>query len=141
MHFKKSTSQDSASLVDLTPMIDIVFLLIIFFMLAAQTAQKAKLQLSLPHEIGEQLAEQQTSNLIININEYGELVLETDEPPVSLQTLEGRIQEAISGKHVPWQSLLIRADKNASTTTLNEVLQILNKHGLSATRIATEVPR
>ena len=141
MHFRKSTSRDAASLVDLTPMIDIVFLLIIFFMLAAQTAQQAKLQLSLPHEIGEQLAEPQVSSLIINIREDGALVLETDKPPVTLQDLEERIKKAIAGKKNPWQSLLIRADRNASTTALNEVLQLLSKQGLSATRIATEVPR
>ncbi len=91
MHFRKSTSRDAASLVDLTPMIDIVFLSIIFFMLAAQTAQQAKLQLSLPHEIGEQLAEPQVSSLIINIREDGALVLETDKPPGTLQDLEERI--------------------------------------------------
>ncbi len=140
MQFSSRRNQDSASLVEMTPMIDIVFLLIIFFMVAAQFAQQAKLDLQLPEEKGGSLQDSQNTGLVINIREDGAIVLETDAPPITLEILDERIQSAISSTGSPWESLLIRADKNASSSALNDVLRLLNKHGLSATRIATEVP-
>ena len=121
-------------------MIDIVFLLIIFFMVAAQFAQQARLDLSLPKEQGEQSEELQVAGLVINIREDGAIILETDAPPVSIENLEKRIKKAVDEGGVPWQSLLIRADQHASTSVLNDVLRVLNANGLSAARIATEVP-
>ena len=61
-------------------------------------------------------------------------------PVVTIDALDERTKAAITGDNAPWESLLIRADQDASTTTLNEIFRLLNKHGLSATRIATEVP-
>ena len=140
MQFKRSKSQGSAGIVEMTPMIDIVFLLIIFFMVASQFAQQSRLNLNLPDEKGEQDIKRQTTGLVINIREDGALILDTDAPPLTLALLEERIEKAVAEGGIPWQSLLIRADQNASTTVLNDVLRILNKHGLSATRLATEVP-
>ena len=140
MQFNKGQSRDSAAIVEMTPMIDIVFLLIIFFMVAAQFAQQSRLDLNLPEEKGEQNTNPQTAGLVINIRDDGALILDTDEPPITFELLEERIKTAVGEGEIPWQSLLIRADQNASTTVLNDVLKILNRHGLSATRLATEVP-
>ncbi len=140
MQFSRKQNQDSASLVEMTPMIDIVFLLIIFFMVAAQFAQQARLELNLPEEQGESQQDAQNTGLVINIREDGEIVLETDAPPITIAVLDERIKAAIANEGAPWESLLIRADENAASASLNEVLRLLNKHGLSATRIATEVP-
>ena len=124
----------------MTPMIDIIFLLIIFFMVAAEFAQQARLELHLPQEKGESLNDAQNTGLVINIRKDGAIILEVDSPPVTIDALDERIKAAITGDNAPWESLLIRADQDASTTTLNEIFRLLNKHGLSATRIATEVP-
>jgi biopolymer transport protein ExbD len=140
MQYKRSKSQDSAGIVEMTPMIDIVFLLIIFFMVASQFAQQSILDLNLPEEKGEQDTNPQTTGLVINIREDGAIILDTDTPPLTLVLLEERIEKAVAKGGIPWQSLLIRADQHASTTVLNDVLRILNKHGFSATRLATEVP-
>ncbi|MDP6692751.1 MAG: biopolymer transporter ExbD [Phycisphaerales bacterium] len=140
MYFRKTKTRDHSVIVEMTPMIDIVFLLIIFFMVAAQFAQQARLGLDLPKETGEQSSANQDAGLVINIRKDGALILETDSPPISFEALETRIREVVSSEGPSWQKLLIRADRSASTTVLNEVLQLLNRHGLSATRIATEVP-
>ncbi|MDP6602089.1 MAG: biopolymer transporter ExbD [Phycisphaerales bacterium] len=127
--------------VEMTPMIDIVFLLIIFFMVAAQFAQQARLDLDLPRERGEQMESKEESGLVINIGRDGSIVLETDQPAVTLDVLEQRIAQAVASGQPDWQGLMIRADRNADASTLNEVIELLHDQGLSATRIATEVPR
>ncbi len=140
MQFSRKKSEDTDSIVEMTPMIDIVFLLIIFFMVAAQFAQQARLEMQLPQERGESLKDSQNTGLVINIRKDGAIILDVDSPPITIDALDEQIKLAISSKTAPWASLLIRADQNASSTTLNEVFRLLNKHGLSATRLATEVP-
>ena len=67
MAFKGSNSRVIIPIVEMTPMIDIVFLLIIFFMVAAQFAQQAHVNLNLPDEVGEQKEDKPVSTLVINI--------------------------------------------------------------------------
>ena len=88
----------------MTPMIDIVFLLIIFFMVASQFAQQSRLNLNLPEEKGEQDINPQTTGLVINIRDDGAIILDIDEPPISLELLEERIKTAVSEGEIPWQS-------------------------------------
>ena len=52
MKFSRSSQEEVT--INLTPLIDIVFLLIFFFMVAAQFAQQAHVNLNLPDEAGEQ---------------------------------------------------------------------------------------
>ena len=54
MAFGSTKSRVIVPIVEMTPMIDIIFLLIIFFMVAAQFAQQARVDLNLPLENGEQ---------------------------------------------------------------------------------------
>jgi biopolymer transport protein ExbD len=124
----------------MTPMIDIVFLLIIFFMVAAQFAQQAHVQLDLPEENGEQNENKTTNSLVINILNDGSLLLDNSQGVIALQEIDDIVAHAVQIKQVDWNNITIRADKNANSRALNEVLVVLNKHGLEATNIATELP-
>ncbi len=139
MGFTSRKSRPTIPKVELTPMIDVVFLLIIFFMVVAQFAKQARLEMNLPREIGDRAGEEE-AGLVINIDADGRIVLETDEPPVSIDELKGRVRAAMATSGADWQSLIIRADQDGTAKTLNEVLEMLHEQGLSATRIATQVP-
>ncbi|MBC8201459.1 MAG: biopolymer transporter ExbD [Planctomycetes bacterium] len=139
MPFKSSQSRVNVPVVEMTPMIDIVFLLIIFFMVAAQFAQQAKVELSLPEEIGEQKVPEQASMLIININIDGDIILDETKGVIALDELRLQLKSLDQGGLL-WEDVTIRADRNASTKALNNVLSLLSKHGLKATKIATEIP-
>ena len=67
MPFKTKSTRIIIPIVEMTPMIDIIFLLIIFFMVAAQFANQSKVDLQLPKETGEQLKNESPSTLAINI--------------------------------------------------------------------------
>ncbi len=140
MAFKHSRSRIIVPVVEMTPMIDIVFLLIIFFMVAAQFAQQARVDLELPKEQGEEVQDAAVSILTINIKSNGEILVENNKDSVNIVELNALIHNVLSNKENTWQDISIRADKNTSTDVLNEVLILLNKHGLSATKIATEKP-
>ena len=140
MAFKSARSRVNVPEIDMTPMIDIVFLLIIFFMVAAQFARESNVELNLPAEQGEQDNEHDPSKLVLNILPSGEIILDNTSGAVDLTELEFLVKAVIAEDGTTWQNITIRADEDSSTKVLNDVLVILNKQGLSATRIATVRP-
>jgi len=140
MPFKSKTSRIIVPVVEMTPMIDIIFLLIIFFMVAAKFAQQATIDLNLPNEIGEESPADTPSALIINLTADGDIIVDTPDNIISIEALDSRIQTYIQSESATWDLISLRADEEAESSSLNEILRVLNKHGLSATRIATESP-
>ncbi len=128
--------------IEVTPMIDVVFLLIIFFMTTAQFARMTRAELALPLEPGEQDRAPQEAGLVINITREGEIIV-TDQT-FDLAGLEQLVREEIqlhSGRPPQQLKLLIRADKNADSARLNEVVRLLQSLDVGSARLATEVPR
>ncbi len=128
--------------IEVTPMIDVVFLLIIFFMTTAQFARMTRAELALPLELGEQDPAPEEAGLVINITGEGEIIV-TDQS-FDLAGLEHLVRAEIQlhSDRPPQQlKLLIRADKNADSARLNEVVRLLQSLDVGSARLATEVPR
>ena len=140
MAFKAKRTRSIVPEVEMTPMIDIIFLLIIFFMVAAQFARQAHVDLHLPEETGEPVPNETQSNVVINITEDGTFLLDDPGSSVSLVELDLTIEQLVGSENGLWSDITIRADQNTAASSLNDVLRLLNKHGLDATRIATEKP-
>jgi biopolymer transport protein ExbD len=140
MDFKGSKSRIIIPVVEMTPMIDIVFLLIIFFMVAAQFAQEAHVNLNLPNEKGEQKDTEIQRTLVINILADGSIIIDNSKGKISIEEIDSIIATTVNADGADWNNISIRADEQSTAGTLNEILVILSKHGLSATNIATESP-
>ena len=122
---------------DMTPMIDIVFQLLIFFLVTAQLSQHSRADLDLPEEAGEKVDDQSEAGLIINVLASGELEVagETlDFDGLRLLAIEVQTTSELEGKAA---RPLVRADRSAPTAALNRVLSTLQKAGIPAVRIAT----
>lgn len=140
MAFKNARSSNRSVVVDMTPMIDIVFQLLIFFLVTAQMAQQTRAQLDLPKEKGEEEKQQDIAGLTVNVLADGSIVV--NDQTVSLEALDRMIDEAIGVAGGPDKLRpLIRADRKADSTRLNEVFNRLSGRGLSAIRLATERSR
>ena len=73
MRFGATTPRGDASF-DLTPMIDVILLLIVFFMLSSQFSRTERMQVDLPVESGDELAvEEHPSEIVIDM---------TGQPPL-----------------------------------------------------------
>ena len=70
MQFKNSRSSARAVNIDMTPMIDIVFQLLIFFLVTSQMAEQTRTELDLPREKGEESVEQAQARLSFPILSY-----------------------------------------------------------------------
>lgn len=142
MKFGRTRDRDKMLLVDITPMIDVVFLLIIFFMVAAQFARTTRAELDLPQEPGEQTEQAEEAGLVVNVMQDGSIVV--NERPVDLEGLLSVVQaeiENMPGGDARQVKLLLRADRDCDTASLNQILNRLRAMGVGAARLATEVPR
>lgn len=127
--------------VEITPMIDVVFLLIIFFMVAAQFARVTRAELDLPREPGEQEQAADEAGLVINVLADGTIIV--NEQEADLDALAAVVQAEIARMpdgDARQVKLLIRADRNNDTGRLNQILIRLQELGVGAARLATEVP-
>jgi len=142
MTFGRSGHREKMLLVDITSMIDVVFLLIIFFMVAAQFARTTRAELNLPQEPGEQDQQAEEAGLVINILADGTIIV--NERAVELDELAALVQaeiDALPDHDARQVKLLLRADRNNDTSRLNQVLIRLQDMEVGAARLATEVPR
>lgn len=142
MKFTSEAHSDRKLNVEITPMIDVVFLLIIFFMVTAQIARATRAEVDLPREQGEQEEVSEEAGLVINIARDGVIIVNDEQVLLEdLQQLVTRQIQRTADNDPTNMKLLIRADRNADTTTLNKVLNMLESMGVGAARLATEVPR
>ena len=123
-------------------MIDVVFLLIIFFMTTAQVAQLTRTEIDLPLERGDQQATPDEAGLVINITVSGEIIVASRI--VGLAELEGIVLSEIRKdpqRPADQLKLLLRADRAVAALYLNRVVRLLESLGVGTARLATEVPR
>ncbi len=117
---------------DMTPMVDVVFLLLIFFLTTTQMAQSARTAVELPHEEGEE-GEAVRSALVVNVDVLGSFIVMDDA--VSPDELRARAQDAALAS--PGAIPIVRADRRAPSARLNLVMQALREAGFESIRLAT----
>lgn len=136
MSFMKRRRRERALGVDMTPMIDIVFQLLIFFLTTARLADLSRTKLDLPEEPGEKRRSSEAAGLIVNVGADGVIVV--GQEVLTLDELEQIASEVLrraADGSAPQP--LVRADRNGSAAILNEVLRRLQRSGFTAVRIGT----
>lgn len=122
--------------VNMTPMIDVTFLLLIFFMTVNQVSNVNKEQLSLPQLKGSQ--DQSEGTITINVDPTGKIIVSANT--VSLPELVGLLTaELTKADNDPSRlTVVLRADQRGTCRTVNEVITTLVKLDITRVRIAVE---
>ncbi|MEZ6093672.1 MAG: biopolymer transporter ExbD [Pirellulaceae bacterium] len=118
---------------NMTPMIDIVFLLIIFFMTVSQITRTTKNRVQLPTvEHAENLSDFVT--LTVTVDAEGDLFLRGD--PVTLPELAKEVSAVRrnAGADQHQIQLFVKIDKRADSQFVNRLLVGLRGSGVSAIR-------
>lgn len=135
MKLTKRQHNKTASM-NMTSMIDIVFLLLIFFMTVTQISKVEKERLELPKLAGTD--DQKPTTLIVNVNQEGAIVVYGRE--VSLTELVTQVGEELVavGNEPARLTVVLRADRRGTSRTVNEVVQKLSALGIRQVRIAVQ---
>jgi len=125
---------------DLTPMIDIVFLLIIFFLTTAQFSRMTRAEVELPVQAGEGEELRDEPGIVINIMVDGSIIV--DDEAIELSGLERIIRReiALQEGRADMVRTLLRADRTLAAGRVNEVVRMLQGLGVRVGRFATEIP-
>ncbi len=102
--------------INLTPMLDVVFIMLIFFIVTASFVKEAGIEISRP--IANTAQNKKNANIIVAINSSNEIWM--DRKRVKLQGVRGLIERMHAEN--PEGSVLIQADKDAYSETLLAVM-------------------
>lgn len=118
---------------NITPLIDIVFLLLVFFMLTSHFVQDDVLNIQLPEtESGEQLDEKKSIEIVINAK--GQWLYQ--ERIVSADDLYLALQEDLSERED--KRIRIRGDKSSDLDSAVTLLDVARRAGATGVDIVTE---
>jgi len=121
---------------DMTPMIDVAFQLIIFFMTVSQMSELAHERLQLPKQAG--IDPEKPKTLVINVTETGEYRV-TGEP-ISIARIVNLVSDEVqrAGNDPDRVIVVVRADERGTSRGVNEVVTALGTVGVTRVRIAVE---
>ena len=136
MQFKRQVKAEES--VNLTPLIDVVFLLLIFFMVSTTFTKESHLEIDLPESDGDlQPSAVQQIEVVVNnqgnysVNGKG---LVNNEP----DTLRRAIEKVSQGdKSLPF---IITGDTNASYQSIVTVMNLAGQLGYANLSMTTKVP-
>jgi len=134
MAIKFEKGQALAAL-SITPLIDIVFLLLIFFLVSTKFAEEEReLEVVLPQASEAQPLIAKPKELIVNVTAGGEYFVEGKI--LSPQGLEAALLQAWSN-NPGRQEVIIRADENSKTKHIATVMNLCNKANIRNYTLAT----
>ena len=123
----------SSNVPNLTPLIDVVFLLLIFFMLTSHFVSNESLDIDLPEaETGEQLQEGEVLEIMIDAE--GNLIYQKQKMDAAL--LEEKLRSDLLVAQD--KNVRIKGDERADLGNAVQVLDIARKAGASGVDIVTE---
>lgn len=128
MKFKRRAEIEEG-LFDLTPLINVFFLLLIFFMFTSSFIFQPGIKVSLPRAVTSEVVQQE--NVVITITKDDRMYLEDRE--ITKEELASHLNLIAKQK----MALIIKADSKASLGRVVEVWDMCRSHGVSQINIAT----
>ena len=130
--FRRRGGSDEDADINLTPMLDVVFIMLIFFIVTATFIKQAGIDVLRPEALtGEQ---KPTVSMLIAVSPNGDIWI--DKKRVDPTTVRAHIEKLHSEN--PKGGLVIQADKQSKNEKLMVVLNAARAAGLQEVAISTE---
>ena len=119
---------------DLTPMIDVVFQLILFFLVSTTFAVLPAISVNLPSS--ETALSTEVTGMTLTVSEKGRMFLNGDE--VTFSTLNKRLSSYdTEGKKKEEYPVALEADDKVTNGTIVKIFDVLRKNGFVAVNLRT----
>lgn len=133
MAFMRKRREDPK--VELTPMVDVVFLLLIFFMISTTFVETPGISIKLP-ESSSQMAEKPPEEIKIYLSRGGEIYF--DKERIELEEFRSRLSGF--GERARTMTFLLLADQEARHGRVVQLMDAAREAGFGKLAIATESP-
>jgi biopolymer transport protein TolR len=121
----------SLSEINVTPLVDVMLVLLIIFMVTAPMLQTG-IDVQLP-ETRAAKAEDPRSNIVISISREG--ILSYGSQPINLSTLGERLKNDVKS---PQDAIYLRADKDVKWSSIVSVMDAIRGAGFSEIKLVTK---
>lgn len=136
MNFKSRNAEEDVN-INLTPLIDVVFLLLIFFMVSTTFDTTSQLKINLP-EASQNQAILPPQKLNLMIDAKGNFFLNSRELTNNKSaTLKAALERTMDGNKLP---IVIQSDADSPVQSLVTAMDVVGQLGLSQVSIATTRP-
>ena len=119
--------------IDLTPMMDIVFNLLIFFMIGATIMQTPQIEISLPKSTSA-VGKEKNETIIITISKEGSIYVNEE----AVNDIDGYLNNLAKVEGELAKPVEIRSDENVRTQVLRSVIDSVKNAGFTKLGIATD---
>lgn len=130
MRGKRIATGDEAE-IDLTPMLDIVFIMLIFFIVTSTFIKEPGVDIERPD--AETTEKVKTVAVLIAITSDNRIFI--DKKEIDLRTVRGSVERML--KENPNGAIVIQADKDSEAGVMMKVMESVRDAGASATKIST----
>lgn len=128
---RRREARSNEAVVDLTPMIDMTFILLIFFMVSTTFVKDMKIDINRPGAQSQSVAS--TKAVRLYIDKQGEVYLEGE--PVRTWVIQARVRDLIKG--MTQKSVLVVTDESVPSQKLIEVIDQARLAGAEDVGVAT----
>ena len=134
IHFKEGPKKPANPVMDLTPLIDVVFLLLIFFMVSTTFLHENLLSIELPKTTHEE-GVRENIPVVIAIDSQSNIYWQK-EGLEGLSELEERVRAT---PNILERTLVIQADRETPHGTVIQVFDVLKRNKVKRLSIATDL--
>ena len=118
--------------INLTPMLDVVFIMLIFFIVTASFVKESGIDINRPSA---STAEKKTASILIAITESGQVWLQ--KRPIDIRSVRANIERLLAEN--PQSAVVIQADRDSKNGLLVEVMDQAKLAGAVGISIAADI--
>ena len=122
---RKHRAEEEDASIDMTPMLDIVFIMLIFFIVTTSFVKEAGIEVNKPD--ASNATKQKSANIFIAINEDGDVWM--DKREVDVERVRANIERMLAEQ--PTEVVIIQADEKAEHGKVVEVMDQVKAAGIS----------
>lgn len=132
--FAKYMPEEDDNAIDLTPMLDVVFIMLIFFIVSASFVKESGIEVDKPQAVSAQ--QKDTASLLVAIDAKNQIWINKTQVEV------GALKANILRMHAenPQGTLVIQADKKSMNESLVQVMDAARQAGITNMAIAANKP-
>ena len=131
---RRRHGQEDDAEINITPMLDIVFIMLIFFIVTTSFVKETGIDVSRP--TANTAKQKPKGNILIAIKDNGEVWM--NKRQIELRAVRANVERAHAEN--PEGSVVIVADKSSETGTLVEVMDQVKLAGVEAISVAAQDP-
>ena len=137
MNLRQESDDGAGDAISISPLVDVLFILIIFFLVATKFAEEERdVPVRLPSAAGSTTLSATPDVAVVNIRADGSLHL--GNKPITLADLQAAMTAAVAAN--PAQKVLVRADQDARHGSVASAVLACHNAGVADANIGYELP-